>query len=1202
MWNRGVLKDRFAPFLLLLTCLSLTTVGFVFLSRMTHEKASLKFESEWRDIKARIQTHVNMYTEQLYANRALFAASKSVERNEWASFINNQRLSSQFPGIVASEFIESVSSDALGDFIRSVKEDKSIDPEGYPTFDVFPKHQTKNHYIVTYVEPFTSNRKVFGYNMSSDGMRSEVLQRAAETGKAVATSKIHLIQDPSHAGLIIALPIYKNKLPVTNKTERLTALQGFVASVIDTSAFFRHDFILSTATNQIGFEIFDSALTTKDHLLFNFDHSLNSTNQHDKAKFSVNTPMVIGNRTFILNFTASQNFRLGEGQEWFPYWILGIGILTSFLFFTLLQVLASRESKALQYADEKTEEIKLLLEASTDGIYGINLEGRFTFMNSAALQLLGYALEEVIGKNIHHLAHLKKLDGAPYPIEDCPIYQAFQSGISCRVDTEVLWHKDGTSFPVEYSASPMIRRGKILGSLCTFSDITERKIAEEKLARAAAEAEILHQAATFATRDLTFDVALKETLALVCQGIHWPVGHVCKLSPDHKGLESTDIWYLNDPEKYHPFKKLTESLYFPIGTGLPGRIAQSRDIAWIDNVQNDHNFPRKQVCAEVGITSAFAFPITIEGRVVAVLEFFIPKALKPDADILKLVGNLSKQLQVVFEKKRAAEAAEAVEASRLRLQAVLDSATEVSIITTDTQGLITVFNKGAEKMLGWKAEEMLYQKTPEVIHTFEEVSERGKEMSLTSGKTVEGFEVFVANARAGKPQLREWTYVKKDGTRFPVSLYITGVYNASHELSGFLGIATDITKIKQAEIQLQEAARQAYEASRIKSDFLATMSHEIRTPMNAILGMSDLLTETPLTAEQKDYLARLSRAGETLLSIINDVLDLSKIEARSMEIEHIAFNLKEQVGKTVDLLASKAHQKGLAIHWQLDPEIPAILQSDPTRLWQILLNLINNAIKFTEEGEISLSVKPVKKEIEHKEKNEIWLHFALSDTGIGIPRDKINKLFKPFAQADSSTTRKFGGTGLGLNICKRLVELMGGKIWAESEEGKGSCFHFILPFGKSDTLQEKALETASEDSPLASSLKILLADDSEDNQSLIQAYLKKYPYQIDIAENGKIACDKSAATEYDVILMDMQMPEMDGYTASRIIREREAIGGPKRHVPIIALTANALIQDAQRCLAAGCDQHLSKPIKKSILLQTLQSISIKRLLERRGLK
>lgn len=541
-------------------------------------------------------------------------------------------------------------------------------------------------------------------------------------------------------------------------------------------------------------------------------------------------------------------------------------------------------------------------------------------------------------------------------------------------------------------------------------------------------------------------------------------------------------------------------------------------------------------------------------------------------------------------------------------------------------------------------------------------------------------------------------------------------------LFGFIASA-DVT-INRSKRELQQARDKALDASRTKSEFLANMSHDIRTPMNAIIGMADLLAETSLTPEQQEYVRVFRTDGESLLEIINDILDISKVEAGRLNLEKVDFDLDELVENSAQILSKGAHEKGLDLNCQISPEVPNALVGDPVRLRQVITNLVGNAIKFTQQGEISLHVEnaPETGEPGH-------LLFSVSDTGIGILEEKLDPIFDSFTQADSSITREFGGTGLGLAICRHLVEMMGGRIWIESEIGKGSNFYFTAKFdiqaepakrpvlsweemqglktlivddnatnlrilketltawGASatavadgyDGLAELAraenenqpyqlllldhrmpgmdgftmveninqnlgigdmtimmltsddrsdgiarcqelgisrylvkpvkrfdlfqaitttalrVQAIPKDSPTVAlsptsedkrALRILLVEDSQHNRFLVQSYMKETSYQLDTAENGEIAVGKFTSGAYDLVLMDVQMPVMDGYTATQVIREWEKEHGVEP-TPIIALTANALNEDDQKSLNAGCTAHVTKPIKKAVLMEAI---------------
>ena len=419
----------------------------------------------------------------------------------------------------------------------------------------------------------------------------------------------------------------------------------------------------------------------------------------------------------------------------------------------------------------------------------------------------------------------------------------------------------------------------------------------------------------------------------------------------------------------------------------------------------------------------------------------------------------------------------------------------------------------------------------------------------------------------------------------PEPLYLWGtarrLYDSRGIQVGAIESIRDITHSKKTEEALKDAKEAAEAASLARSEFLANMSHEIRTPLNAVQGMIDLLLDSKLTHVQRGRVEIIKSAAEALLTLLNDILDFSKIDAGKLDFEEIDFDIRAGLTRTVSLLQLRAQDKGLDLWYSIDDEVPEFLTGDPNRIRQVLLNLANNAIKFTHVGRVAIRV-----DVLRRLDSEIFLHCSVADTGIGIPEEKLRSIFDRFSQADSSTTREYGGTGLGLAIAAQIAKAMGGAIWVESQVGKGSTFHFTarLQIGQPPEQPDAQFVDAADAVTDLHGMRVLLVEDNPFNQAVAVEVLHKLGCKVVLASNGKEAVRAFEQEPLDVILMDLQMPEMDGFEAVRLIRDSET----KERIPIIAQTAQAFEEDRKRCFAVGMDEHIAKPIKASELARILR--------------
>jgi PAS domain S-box-containing protein len=518
------------------------------------------------------------------------------------------------------------------------------------------------------------------------------------------------------------------------------------------------------------------------------------------------------------------------------------------------------------------------------------------------------------------------------------------------------------------------------------------------------------------------------------------------------------------------------------------------------------------------------------------------------------------------ERDRARTAERGLLASQARVTAIMDSALDC-VIVMDHEGLIVEFNPAAERTFGYARADVVGRSLADAIvpPSMRPAHDAGLKRYLTTGE----------RKRLG--QRIEIVAMRANGDEFPVELAITPILSGERPV--FTAYLRDITERKRAEDELRQSKEAAESGYRAKSEFLATMSHEIRTPMNGVLGFTELLADTPLNAEQREHLDTIRQSGEALLAIINDILDFSKMEAGSMRLERSPHDFTQAVTEVTRLMGAQANAKHLELVIESKADVPIWLIGDPGRVRQVLVNLVGNAIKFTERGNVRIQVQRV----EDRE-GPGRVRCSITDSGIGIGSEKLSLLFQKFTQADGSTTRRYGGTGLGLAISKQLVQLMGGDIGVESQQGRGSTFWFTLPLPGAGQVAESVALSASAVAAVSPEIEeesscglALVAEDSRTNQMVASQMLKRLGWRVDVVATGSEAVAMYQQIAYDLVFMDCHMPEMDGFPATAEIRRLEA--GSNHRIPIIATTASVMPEERERCLRAGMDDFIAKPIQ-----------------------
>ena len=1128
-----------------------SVLGSLTLDRVNQQQAKEAVVAATEEAAALVLARLNLYQYGLLGVRAavVTAGEHGINREVFKRYQQTRDLASEFPGARALGFIRRVPARDESEFIKAARTD------GGAGFSIRQLNaHSGERYVIQYVEPTEGNQAAIGLDIASETTRREAAQSSIQSGMTRITGPITLVQalEKPQQSFLLLMPIFRNAITPANAAEREAAAFGWSYAVLQTEQVLQG---LRIENRALHLKLRDITVPGQEKLFYE------STNESSDGATLITHQVEreVYGRRWQIELDANPLFIKGLHQV-SPKVVLFLGSLLTLLLATLVSVVSVSRKRRRQIIAEQAR-LAAIVESSAEAIIGKTLDGVVTNWNKAAEQLFGFSSEEAVGQTLSNLIVPPEL-----VTEEAHILDRIKTGERINSFDTQRYDKDRRLFDVSASISPIYGEdGRVVGASKALRDISAKKAAEARI--------------------LELNSSLEEQVA----------------------QRTSELRHLN-----------------------------------------------------------------------------------------------------------------------VLLSSVLRSATEVSIIATDLEGVITLFNNGAEYLLGYDANELLGKHTPALFHLPEEIDARGLELSQEYSQTIDGFHVFTHVPEHEGAETREWTYLRKDGSRFPVTLVVTSMRDDDGELSGYLGIAVNITERKAAEkvlaaslettqkqrselmavhdqllmaaevaelgiwswtladnalqwndrmfefygqpLTLRDAGlnymhwysrvhpedvvaaaaklnaavegadtyetvfrvvvpdgqirfiqagaqierspngsvlrmtginrditsqreleshllyakEQADMASAAKSAFLANMSHEIRTPMNAVLGMLQLVQHTELDVRQLDYVIKAQTAAKSLLGLLNDILDYSKIEAGKLQLDVHPFELESLMRDLAVVLAGNQGQKQVEVMFDLDSNLPNDLIGDSLRLQQVLINLAGNALKFTLEGQIVVSI-----EQRMRTENTVSIRIAVSDTGIGISPEQLQRIFEGFTQAEASTSRRFGGTGLGLVICKRLVSLMGGKLQVESQQGIGSRFWFDITL---DVTQNSLLRSACPgvDAPL----RLLIVDDNAVAGELLLRMVHALGWKADHANGGAQAVEwvknaRALGKAYDVVLMDWRMSGLNGLSAAQLIHQQSNEVPPPMIIMITGY-GREVLADAYLEGDAPFAGFLTKPVTPKQLADAVQ--------------
>ncbi|WP_239806524.1 PAS domain S-box protein [Croceicoccus hydrothermalis] len=1102
------------PFMAVILMLMATLVGWHIATHNRHQQVQATFDELVNDNAQALTNRMESYGQALDGAARLFEVSDNVTPDEWRTYVLGLLSGGTLPGIAGLGIIEPVADDRVEAFIAQKR------ATGLEGFDVHPVDDLGENLVISLAEPIERNAKAIGFNIASEDHRRQAALQSRDTGEAVISDRITLVQDETESvGFLLLHPVYEADMPTGTVSQRRAALRKWVYAPFIAPRFMNG---LSASQNELlDVAIYDGRRPDADRILYT---NVGGDPAERQSMFARQKTIEVMGRDWTIVWRSTRAFEERMSTYEAHLVLLG-GLLLTLIFAAVLLAGLRREAEVRAEVDSRTAQLRATVTKLRDserefanltglspaGIFRTDPFGFCTYVNKAWLRTTGLKASRALGAGwidaVHpdDKAHFKKnwLDAVHH---------------SKQLRTEVRFYKPG--FPpywVDLIAAPnKDEDGNTLGFIGVAIDISEQKRASDALKESEERFQSLSNlspAAIFRTAPdgmFTYVNAVWSRMtgmeAHETLGLGWT-----------KAIHPDDVTQLMKRWFDAAAKRVAHRHEFRLRNRVDGTVF------WVDAIAtpewDDNGELRGYICVAMDITERTQFEKDLAER---------------DAQLSLLAQNAT---DAVF---------------RIALD-----------------GICIYASPSTREVFGVPAELLIGKDSLSLIHPEDEEMVRAAWDDLISGRKDRNILAY----RSRIPETDgDYRWLEAN-----VALIRDAATGGAREVSASI---RDIEDRKQLEFDLIAARRRAEAAAAAKATFLANMSHEIRTPMNGVVGFTEMLLDSDLTPDQRDKARLIADSGRAMMQILNDILDISKIDAGQMKIERQSFDLRETIGATMRLLEATARQKQLEFTLDVADDVPQAVLGDALRLRQIVTNLVGNAIKFTSSGFVRTDVT-----ISPHQGNDC-LVIAVRDTGIGIAEDRLETIFREFSQADESTARLFGGTGLGLTISSELARLMDGNLHVESTPGEGSIFTLTIPVEL--TREAVAADDASEalEWPgFASPPRVLIAEDHDINQVLILSMADKLKLDADIAENGKEAVRlareaKQFGTPYALVLMDMQMPVMDGLEAARTLR---AEGFDARELPIVAQTANAYREDIDRCLAAGMQDHVAKPIRLDLL-------------------